>query len=111
MTICNKKPDPFLIVEEWAGEAFIDTDGYSSRDRLMFNAGLEFCGIVGLLEKESCLASEDFEMTIFRENESRTRMAAKRFGRHVAIDHYTIERDPYQQFAHLTILKLSDADA
>jgi len=68
----NEEHNYGLVCSFW-----IDTDAYSDRDRGMFVAGYEFAGIVERLRHDADL----FEMTIHRENESRTRMAAGKFGK------------------------------
>ncbi len=60
---------------------WIDTDGYSDRDRLMFVAGFEFAKIVRVLERE-----EPYDGPIHRENESRIRLLCSKFGRTCQIE-------------------------
>lgn len=78
---------------------WIDTDAYTQRDREMFVAGYEFNTIVGCLEN---ILSET-SSTIHRENESRVRMAAAKFGRVVEIQACSAEHDPDGTWSFLLI--------
>lgn len=59
---------------------WIDTDGYSDRDRAMFVAGYEFATVVDALE-----CNYPFSGPIHSENESRVRMACAQYKRRYAI--------------------------
>lgn len=54
---------------------YIDTDGYTDRDREMF-----VCGVEWQMVYEQMKAGEPFTRTIHTENESRIRMMAGRMG-------------------------------
>lgn len=56
---------------------FIDTDGYSDRDRLMFVCGVEF---EMLYQKIRGGARGKFDVPIHTENESRVRMMCGKLG-------------------------------
>lgn len=60
---------------------WIDTDGYSDRDRLMFVCGVEFEMVRRQLE-----TGGNFERTIHTENESRLRLLCSRHGCEVGIE-------------------------
>lgn len=60
---------------------YIDTDGYSDRDRELFVCGFEFCMVVDL-EKSGAR----IERPIHRENTSRIRMHLGKIGRKFSID-------------------------
>ena len=77
---------------------WIDTDGYTDRDRKMFVAGFEFCQVLKQLE-----SGWTGERPIHQENSSRIRMAARRLGR------ITLHIEPHTDYegcetwAHLTV--------
>ena len=54
---------------------FIDTDGYSDRDRLMFVCGVEFQMVY-----EAAKAGRGWNQAIHTENESRVRMMCGKLG-------------------------------
>lgn len=61
---------------------WIDTDGYTDRDREMFVAGYEF----SLIVRKLCEDDAPFTQPIHRENESRIRMACAKFERKCDIE-------------------------
>jgi hypothetical protein len=60
---------------------WIDTDGYTDRDREMFVCGVEF----EMLRQELQMP-RPVDRTIHAENESRAKLMAARFGRHCKIE-------------------------
>jgi hypothetical protein len=60
---------------------FIDTAGYTDRDREMF-----VCGVEWQMVYDKIRSGERFNCTIHSENESRIRMMAGRLGRQVLIE-------------------------
>jgi hypothetical protein len=64
--------DEFSLVTPF----WIDTDGYSDRDRLMFSCGVEF-----QMTRELLATGDHFSRPIHAENESRLRMLCGRAGR------------------------------
>jgi hypothetical protein len=60
---------------------YLDTDAYTDRDRLMFWSGEEFGEVLGRIIGEDGPISR----MIYRENESRVRMACGRYGRRCTI--------------------------
>ena len=79
---------------------YIDTDAYSDRDRLMFVAGFQFNEVYQAMKT----VGNEIEFTIYRENESRIKLAAARLSRRVEIGHYNQKLDPDQIYAQLKIL-------
>lgn len=73
---------------------WIDTEGYSDRDRIMFCAGHEFANIIKQLNYNKKI----YQAYILKENESRIRLAANHFNRLVIIE------DHDSHYSHLTIL-------
>jgi hypothetical protein len=78
---------------------WIDTDAYSDRDRAMFVAGYEFALILRSLEEDDGYSAR----TIHRENESRVRMAAGRFGRRITVAACPAGQDPSGTWSFLEI--------
>lgn len=60
---------------------WVDTDGYTGRDRFIFTCGFEFA----TFHERARDCPGPFRMTIHRENESRIRMACGRLGRACSI--------------------------
>lgn len=97
----------FDPTEEWSPEKdrrengfgfFIDTTGYTDRDRLMFMCGFELC----LLGQE-LKAGGKVVRVIHRENTSRVRMALHKSGRVGTITLCDPEDDPRQTWANLEV--------
>lgn len=85
-----------------------DTDGYTDRDRDMFAAGYEFCRIMNVIYQfKNGLSNgnimEAFGQTIYRENESRTRIACAKNGLRCTMTHPTLENDLNEKY---TLLKI-----
>jgi len=78
---------------------WIDTDGYTDRDRLMFCCGVEFKMLLDQIAHEP----EGFTTVIMRENESRIRMAAARFGRKCKVEQCEHKDDPQQQWSYVVV--------
>jgi hypothetical protein len=77
---------------------WIDTEGYSDRDRLMFCCGFEFQQFF-----EKLKTNDPFELLIHRENETRMRLTCARYKRQYLISHDE-EKDPNQEWAFLKVL-------
>ncbi len=75
---------------------WIDTDGYSSRDRAMFVAGVEF-----EIVRQALNAGWTGTRTICRENESRMRMMCSRLG----LRAWTRAVSGYAEWSELTVEK------
>lgn len=82
---------------------WIDTPGYSRRDRQMFVAGVEFLMVTNEMRHQD----GEHRTTVSRENTSRLRMAAGQLGRRVVIDNCEPCHDPDGHWAYLTILPRS----
>lgn len=98
-----KEPAPESVTWGLALSFWIDTPAYSDRDRQMFVAGYEFCRIAEFLENDP----NPFVMAMSRENESRVRMAAGKFGRKVLIEACAPEHDPDGTWNTLTVERRS----
>jgi hypothetical protein len=98
----EESPGFGLVCSFW-----IDTDGYSDRDRQMFTAGFEFADLLSHVQCDPSPLSK----TIHRENESRVRMMCSRFGRPCEITPCETEHDPAGTWSYLSIgpARLSDA--
>jgi len=77
---------------------YLDTNGYSDRDRLMFCCGYEFQSIVNILD-----SGESATLVIHRENESRIRMLCGSRGRVHQITYVDEVQDPDGTWAFLSI--------
>ncbi len=80
---------------------WIDTAGYTDRDREMFVCGYEFCAILGHITTHA----EGLTVLIHRENESRLRMLCGRFKRTCNIEQCSEEHDPDGTWSVLKIGK------
>ncbi len=64
-------PDDYELVTKF----WIDTDGYSDRDREMFVCGFEFADVLGAVE-----VAVDIDRPVHTENEDRIRMMLRSRG-------------------------------
>lgn len=78
---------------------FIDTPGYTPRDRQMFVAGYEFAIVLNHIRHRRTRMIR----TIHRENESRVRLAAAQFNRTCTIRPCEEHHDPDGTWSYLTI--------
>lgn len=78
---------------------WIDTDGYSDRDRLMFCCGVEFYLMLNQIMNDP----RDIQATVNRENESRIRLASARFNRKCHIKQSEDWDDPKKQWSYVFI--------
>lgn len=92
--LSSEEPEWGLLVS-----FFIDTDAYTDRDRHLFCCGYEFCSIVEHLR----FSPGSLSTTVHRENESRSRMAAARFGRKVTLQICEPEYDPQGIWSYLLV--------
>ncbi len=75
---------------------WIDTDGYTDRDRVMFVAGVEF-----EIVRQALNSGWTGSRTILKENESRMRMMCARLG----LRAWTREVAGYKEWSELTVEK------
>ena len=77
---------------------WIDTDGYTGRDRLMFVCGVEFEMVLALLR-----AGEPIDRPIRRENESRIRMLCARHKKPCTITTGCDPENPSETWSRLEV--------
>jgi hypothetical protein len=77
---------------------WVDTDGYTDRDRLMFTCGVEFEMVFRQLK-----TGDAIDRPIHRENESRCRMLCGRFKRKCTITPWVDPIDPAGTWSFLVV--------
>lgn len=83
---------------------YIDTDGYTDRDRLMFGCGVEF----HMVMKHMTSDRRPLDKMIHRENESRIRMLAGQLKRRCTISPSNPKDDPNGRWSRLRIEGVDD---
>lgn len=75
--VTDEPPGGYMLLLNF----LVDADGYSDRDRQMFTLGFEFAQVCNAMTED-----EEVVMPIHRENQSRIRVNAARFGRKVSFE-------------------------